>query len=301
MSSVVSRDTRSLKAIIEAGEFVVAPGVFDMISARIADRFGFNALYMTGYGICASYLGKPDAGIATYTDMVNRVATIANGTETPLIADADTGFGGLLNVRQTVIGYERAGAQAIQMEDQDMPKKCGHSSGHRIIETEEMVQKVKVAVDSRRNEETLIIARTDALGISGLNAAIDRAGAYREAGADLIFVEAPKTKSDMLDIGQRVSAPLVANMVEGGKTPMLPAIELQSMGFNVALYPGLGMGIMAAALSDGFKYLKENGSSLGIPSRLYGTATNEPSFHQFAGLVEAIEFEQRWSLGSAGD
>jgi 2,3-dimethylmalate lyase len=169
--------TRSLKELLARHEFIVAPGVYDLVSARIADRMNFAALYMTGYGVAASYLGLPDAGLATFTDMLDRVRRIAEGATTPLIADADTGYGGLVNVRHTVRGYEAAGAQAIQLEDQEFPKKCGHTAGRRVIETDEMVAKIRVAIDSRRSDATLIIARTDARAALGLDEAIRRAQA----------------------------------------------------------------------------------------------------------------------------
>lgn len=186
--------TMRLNDVLERGEFVVAPGVFEMLSARIADRMGFRALYMTGYGISASYLGLADAGIATYTDMVSRARTIAEGIATPLIADADTGFGGLINVRHTVRGYEAAGVQAIQIEDQEMPKKCGHTPGRRVIPVDDMVRKIEVALDARTRQDTLIIARTDARTSLGLDEAIHRGKAYAKAGADIIFVEAPELR-----------------------------------------------------------------------------------------------------------
>src|SRR6185503_9693941 len=166
--------TARLKQLLTAGELIVAPGVFEMFSARIADQMGFKALYMTGYGISASYLGQPDAGLVTYTDMTSRARTIAEGTTTPLIADADTGFGGLINVRQTVRGYEAAGVQAIQIEDQEMPKKCGHTPNRRVIAAADMCRKIEVAVDARTNPDTMIIARTDARTGLGLDEAIRR-------------------------------------------------------------------------------------------------------------------------------
>ncbi|MEO1106179.1 MAG: isocitrate lyase/PEP mutase family protein, partial [Pseudomonadota bacterium] len=176
---------KALRARLEARDTVLAPGVFDLISARIADQAGFSALYMTGYGIAASHLGLPDAGLATYSDMVDRVERLAERCITPLIADGDTGYGGALNVRHTVRGYERAGAAGIQLEDQVFPKKCGHTLGRQVIPLEDAVTKIKVAVDSRLDEDFLIIARTDARTAHGLDAALERAAAFREAGADV--------------------------------------------------------------------------------------------------------------------
>src|SRR5690554_6326197 len=177
-----SRASR-LRELLETRQYFVAPGVFDLFSARIADMAGFAALYMTGYGASLSLLGQPDAGIATYSDFVGRVARICERTSTPLIADADTGFGGLINVSQTVRGYEAAGAAAIQIEDQEFPKRCGHTPGKRIVDTRDMVMRIRVAVDARRSQDTLIIARTDARSVTGLDDAMRRAEAYAEAGA----------------------------------------------------------------------------------------------------------------------
>src|SRR5918911_2011215 len=201
----MTADTR-LKDVLGRGEFVVAPGVFEMFSARIADRMGFRALYMTGYGVSGSHLGLADAGLVTYTDMVGRARTIAEGVSTPLIADADTGFGGLLNVRHTVRGYEAAGVQAIQIEDQEMPKKCGHTPNRRVIPTRDMCRKIEVALDARTRPDTLIVARTDARTGLGLNEAIARGKEFARVGADVVFVEAPETEDEFERVGQEIGA-----------------------------------------------------------------------------------------------
>ena len=287
-----------LRKLMADGEFILAPGVYDMISARIADRMGFNALYMTGYGVTFSYLGLPDAGLATYSDMLNRASTIAGGTVTPLIADADTGYGGLLNVRHTVRGYEAAGVAAIQLEDQEIPKKCGHADGGRaVVPIEEMVQKIEVAAEARRDPDTLIIGRTDARSVHGLDDAIARAKAYVKAGADIAFVEAPRSEEEMERIGQEVDAPLLANMVTNGRTPMLPAERLKELGYNIAIYPGLGMNAAAAAVRDSLTYLKTNGSAIGINVPVFGFGSGEgESIHELAGFPDVWEFEKRWGL-----
>jgi 2-methylisocitrate lyase-like PEP mutase family enzyme len=209
----------ALRARLQSPELVVAPGVFDMVSARIADRQGFGALYMTGYGAVASYLGYPDAGLATYTDMANRVAQFAAITDTPMVCDGDTGYGGLLNVMHTVRGYEAAGACAIQLEDQEAPKKCGHMLGRRVIDTEDMVAKVRVAVETRTDPNFLVIARTDARTSLGLDEALRRAESYARAGADLLFVEGPESEQELERIGRAFDLPLVVNLVAGGRTP----------------------------------------------------------------------------------
>ena len=202
---------------------------------------GFPALYMTGYGATASMLGLPDAGLATYSDMVGRAEMICSVAETPLIADADTGYGGLLNVQRTVRGYEAAGVAAIQIEDQEMPKKCGHTPGRRVVPAEEMVLKIKVAAEARRHPETMIVARTDARTALGLDEALRRARLYEEAGADVIFVESPESEAELERIGREVSKPLLANMVEFGKTPRVEAERLKKWGFDLAIYPGSGL------------------------------------------------------------
>ena len=212
---------RELRRRLEQGEFICAPGVFDLISARIADRFEFPALYMTGYGVVASSLGLPDAGLAGYSDMVERVDRIASATSTPVIADGDTGYGGLLNVDHTVRGYERAGACAIQLEDQVSPKKCGHTPDRKVIPVEDMVSKIKVALTARESEDFLVIARTDSRTGLGIEEAIRRGQAFVDAGADIIFIEAPESVDEMVEIGRRIDKPLLANIVVGGSTPLL--------------------------------------------------------------------------------
>jgi len=198
---------------------ITAPGVFDMVSAKIADGMGFPALYMTGFGVVASHLGLPEAGLATYSDMVGRVRQIAEGTGTPLIADGDTGYGGLLNVEHTVRGYEAAGAQAIQLEDQEFPKKCGHTRDRRVIPIAEAAKKIRVAVAARSSRDFLIVARTDARTAHGLDDALRRGEAYANAGADLLFIESPESIEEMERIARNFDVPLVANMVEGGRSP----------------------------------------------------------------------------------
>jgi 2-methylisocitrate lyase-like PEP mutase family enzyme len=266
---------------------MVAPGVFDMISLRIADRLGFDLLYMTGYGTVASHLGLPDAGVASYTDMAGRVAAMAGGAKTPLIADADTGYGGLLNVRHTVRGYERAGAAGIQLEDQEFPKKCGHTPGRRVIAAEEMARKIAVAAESRASAEFLIVARTDARTSLGLDEALRRARLYADAGADLLFVESPESEAEMARIGNELGdMPLVANMVEGGRTPILGAARLAELGFALAIYPGAGFLAAAAAIEYVFKELRETGTSRGAADRLYS----------FTEMNRLMGFEEVWQF-----
>ena len=272
------------------GEFITAPGVYDMISARMADRLGFSALYMTGSGVVASHLGLPDAGIATFTEMADRAAMIAAGTKTPLITDADTGYGAALNVRHTVRGYEQAGVAASQIEDQAYPKKCGHTSGQRIVPTNEMVTKIKVALDSRNDEEFLVIARTDAQKAEGRYEAMRRLEAYQEAGADILFYEAPANVDEMADAARRFDTPLMANMVEGGATPVLTPNELEALGFQVAIFPASGFLAATEALSRVYAALYNSGSSNveGVPLHDF------KDFLALMGFDEVLEFESRF-------
>lgn len=280
-----------IKNMLGRGDLVIAPGVFDMFSARIADRLDFRALYMTGYGVSGSYLGLADAGLVTYRDMVDRARTIAEGTTTPLIADADTGFGGLINVRQTVRGYEAAGVQAIQIEDQEMPKKCGHTPNRRVIPVADMCRKIEVAIDARRKADTLIIARTDARTGLGLDEAIARGKAYARTGADIVFIEAPESEEEFKRVGNEIDALLMANMVPTGKSPVVSAKRLKEYGFAVAIYPAAGMAVVCAALEANYRYLHEHGSTEGSPVPAYTMA----QLHELMGFPDVWEFERRFA------
>jgi 2,3-dimethylmalate lyase len=281
-----------LRHALNERRFIVAPGVFDMISARVADGMGFDCLYGTGFGVVASHLGVPDAGIATYSDMVGRMGRIAQGCRTPLIADADTGYGGLLNIRHTVQGYEAAGISGIQIEDQEVPKKCGHTPDRRVIPAEEMVLKIQVAIEARRSPDFLIVARTDARTTLGLEEAVRRGRMYSEAGADIVFVESPESEAEMQAIGKAIHKPLLANMVEGGRTPILPAARLQEIGYAIAIYPAVGLLAAAAALERAYAHLKQHGDSNALPEEAsYGFRR----MCELMGFPEVWEFEKRWA------
>jgi len=268
---------------------VLAPGVHDMVSLRMADRLGFDALYMTGFGTVASHMGLPDAGLATYSDMVNRVTAMTGMAKTPLIADGDTGYGGLLNVRHTVRGYERAGAQAIQIEDQEFPKKCGHTPGRRVIPYQDMVQKIQVAVESRTNPDFLIIARTDARTSLGLDEALRRGEAYASAGADILFIESPESVDEMKTISKTFDLPLVANMVEGGRTPVLGQDELLSLGYKIAIFPVTALLAATHAMEAVYQTLKTQGSSSNMGQPL----------STFTSLTDLMGFEDVWAFDRA--
>jgi 2-methylisocitrate lyase-like PEP mutase family enzyme len=268
---------RRLMDVLDArpkGRVIAAPGVYDMVSLRMAATMGFDALYMTGYGTVASHLGLPDAGLASYSDMVGRVEAMARMAGTPLIADGDTGYGGLLNVRHTVQGYERAGAAAIQLEDQEFPKKCGHTPDRRVIPADDMVRKIAVAVEARASPDFLVIARTDARTSLGLTEAIRRARTYAEAGADILFIESPETEDELVTIGRELGDKLLmANMVEGGgRTPMLSNARLAEIGFALAIHPIAGVLSAAAALETVYRQIRETGSSLGSPAPVFSFA-----------------------------
>lgn len=281
-----------LKAALHDKQFIVAPGIFDMISARVADGMGFTALYATGFGTVASHLGIADAGVATYSDMVGRVGAFAQACKAPVIADADTGYGGLLNVRHTVLGYEAAGIAAIQIEDQEVPKKCGHTPGRRVIPTKDMCLKIEVAVEARKNPDFLIVARTDARTGLGLSEAIARGKAFAKAGADIVFVESPETEAEMERIGQEIDAPLLANMVEGGRTPILSKKRLAAIGYDIAIYPAVGFLAVAAAAQRVYSHLLQHGDSNSLPAQeSYGFG----KMCELMGFPDVWDFEKRWA------
>ncbi|MGB3503463.1 MAG: isocitrate lyase/PEP mutase family protein [Mesorhizobium sp.] len=275
----------ALKSALKNKDFILAPGIFDLISALIADRQDVKALYVTGYGTVASYLGLPDAGIATYRDMVERIAQMVKMTTKPVIADADTGYGGLLNVRHTIRGYEDAGVSAIQIEDQEFPKKCGHTPNRRVVPLEDMVRKIEVAVDSRRSDDFLIIARTDSRTSLGIDEAIRRGKAFAKAGADVVFVESPETVEEMKKVAGEIDAPLFANMVNGGKTPLLSADELAKLGYAIAIHPAIGFLSVGAALQKAYSDLAKNGET-----------SKDIDLYSFAEFNKLIGFEDVWAF-----
>ena len=280
----------ALRRSIEAGELILAPGVYDLISALIADRMGFKALYVTGYGTVASALGLPDAGLATYSDMIERIGRIAAMVKTPVIADADTGYGGLLNVRHTVRGYEQAGVSAIQLEDQEFPKKCGHTPNRRVIAMDDMVRKIRVASDSRSSADFLIIARTDSRTSLGLDEALRRGDAYAKAGADIVFIESPESEDEMAQIARAIDKPLLANLVNGGRTPMLPAARLKELGYAVAIYPVAGFLAASQAMTNAYGEIRDHGES-GVGVELFPFS----EFNKLIGFEDVWAFEQRYA------
>lgn len=270
---------------------IVAPGVHDGVSARLADNFGFDCLYMTGYGSVASSLGLPDAGLASYTQMVDHVSMIASAVRTPFIADGDTGYGGLLNVAHTVRGYEAAGASAIQLEDQVFPKKCGHTPNRKVIPAEDMVRKIRVAAEARSSKDFLIVARTDARTQHGLDEALRRAELYGKAGADILFVESPESEDEMRTICERVEKPLLANMVEGGRTPVKSRIVLEQLGYRIAIFPITAMLAATEAMAAVYGTLKSDGSSCDMKQPLYPFS----NLSTLMGFQDVWDFERKYA------
>jgi 2-methylisocitrate lyase-like PEP mutase family enzyme len=284
----------SLRAALESGKFVVAPGIHDMITAVIANTLDFDFVYASGYWLTASAYGLPDAGIVTYTQMLDRVATLARASKSGVIADADTGFGGLLNVHHTVRGYEEAGVAAIQIEDQVFPKKCGHTPFKRVTPLIDMVEKIKVACAARR--DMLVIARTDSRQTGGYEDAVRRGIAFGEAGADIVFIEALESEEEMRDACRRVRYPMMANMADGGKTPIRSARELANIGYAMAIYPATTGLAAAHAVQNALRVLKAQGTSDSPELPLF----NFNAFNELIGFPEVWEFEKRWTRDNVG-
>jgi 2-methylisocitrate lyase-like PEP mutase family enzyme len=261
----------SLRQRLQQNKIVIAPGVTDALTAAIASAAGFEALYLTGAGIAYTKLGRPDIGLVSVSEVADTLSLIRERVPTALIVDADTGFGNALNVERTVRLFERAGANALQLEDQTFPKRCGHLADKSLIGVTEMVGKIKAAVDSRHSPETLIVARTDAVAVEGFEAAIERALMYKEAGADVLFVEAPKSEADLARLSKALGGtlPLLANMVEGGQTPILPAAKLEAMGFSLVIFPGAIVRALARTAQDFYETLHRDGTTDAMRDRMF--------------------------------
>ena len=279
-----------LRQTLAKGAFFVVPGLQDMIAAVIANKVGFDIVYGSGYWLTASALGLPDAGLASYTEMLDRMATLVKTSNAAVIADADTGYGGLLNMRHTVKGYEAAGVTAIQIEDQEFPKKCGHTPFKRLISTEDMVEKIQVAAEARADSENLlIIARTDARQSEGLDGALRRLKAYAKAGADILFPEALVSDVEMRTACAAFDLPVMANMADGGLTPILPAATLAELGYAFAIYPSMTSLTAAAAMEQALRSLKDTGQYAGQP------IFDFKGFCSLIGFEDVWAFEKRWA------
>jgi 2-methylisocitrate lyase-like PEP mutase family enzyme len=285
----IMEESKMLNDMIKNGEFIMAPGAYDALTARIIESEGFNAVYMTGFGTSAFQFGLPDRGLLTMTEMVQNANRIVNAINVPLIADADTGYGTVINVDRTVKEYEKAGVAAIHIEDQVWPKRCGHMLGKEVIDEEEMISKLKAAVGARRNPEFLIIARTDAIATHGFDHAIERAHLFADAGADIIFVEAPKTKNQLKKIPKLFNKkPLLVNM--GPRTPNLPAEDLKAMGYSIAIYPGICLAAAILACREDVRLLKETGRQREFKEVLQSFA----ELNEFLGVPYYNELEKKF-------
>ncbi len=289
------RMTTRLRRLIAGPDLVVAPGVADALHARLVARSGFQAIYMTGSGTAAVRLGMPDVGLLTMSEMVDNAGRIADAAALPLVADADTGYGGPVNVARTVKSYERAGAAAIHIEDQQWPKRCGHLAGKTLIPAADMAAKVRAAVDARADADFMIIARTDAIAVEGYEAAIERGRRYQEAGADMIFVEAPRDTDQLAAIPQSFSVPSLFNMSVRGKTPLLPAAEIQALGFSLAIYPNVALLAAMAAAQRALAELRDTGAVTGILE----DAMSFTEFFDLVGMAEVVELERRYDVGTS--
>ncbi|MGY1827072.1 isocitrate lyase/PEP mutase family protein [Blastococcus sp. SYSU DS0541] len=281
-----------LRELLDGPEPLIAPGAYDALSARLVEQAGFGAVYMTGFGTTASLIGRPDVGLLTGAEMVDNARRIVAAVDVPVIADADTGYGNAVNVVRTVQLYEQAGVAALQLEDQVSPKKCGHMSGKAVIPTEEMAGKIRAAVAARRDPDLLVIARTDAVAVSGVEDAIARARAFAEAGADVLFVEAPTSAEDIARIAEelRGTAPLLFNWAEGGRTPPLTYQRIAELGFSLVLYP---IGTLLAATA-GMRSLLDVLKRDGVPTSALDALPSFGEFTDLVGLPEIQELEQRF-------
>ena len=277
-----------LKSIIKT-ETLLAPGIYDALSGLIAEQSGAQAVYLSGASIAYTRFGRSDVGLVSVSEVHDTLAAVTDRIKIPVIVDADTGFGNALNVQRTIRNFERAGAAAIQIEDQSFPKRCGHLNGKVLIKTDEMVGKVKAAVDARKTSDTLIIARTDARAVDGLQEAIDRAHTYKEAGADILFIEAPRSVDELKIIRKsfHLNTPLLANMVEGGKTPVKTADDLKNLGYNIVIFPGGAVRAATFQLQEYYAGLLKNGSNAEFSKRM----------HDFDSLNAVIGTPELLSLG----
>lgn len=293
-----SNGPQMLRALVDGPGLAVAPGAYDALSARLVEAAGFPAVYMTGFGTAASFLGRPDAGLLDMGEMVGNAGRMAAAVSVPVLADADTGYGNPVNVIRTVRAYEQAGVGGVHIEDQVAPKRCGHTAGKQVVAAGEMRAKIEAAVAARRDPDFVIVARTDARAVEGLSAAIDRAASYAEAGADVLFVEAPETEAEIESVAKALAGvPLLLNMAEGGRTPRLPLGRLEELGFRIVLFP---IGTMLAAtramkaLLEGIREAEAGGAA--------GATRPEEfrAFLDFIGMPEIRALEQRFSGGGAG-
>jgi len=282
-----------LRAALNNDRPVLAPGVYDALTALLVEQAGFQCAYVSGASVSFTKLGRPDLGLTTMSEVAETIGNMRERTEIPLVVDADTGFGNALNVKRTVKLFERVGASGIQLEDQTLPKRCGHLSGKTLVSTCEMTGKIKAALDARVDADTVIVARTDALAVEGIDAALDRAETYIEAGADMLFVEAPADEAQLRQVSDRLAAkvPLLVNMVEGGRTPLMPVDKLGELGFSLIIYPGAMVRVVAKAATDYLNVLNTDGTTLNMLDNMYDFS----QIMELVGLSEMVEDGQKYS------
>jgi len=284
---------KQLRERLAGPKAVIAPGVYDALTALMVEQAGFDCAYVSGASISFTRIGRPDLGLTTLTEVADSVANMRERTAIPLVVDADTGFGNALNVRRSVRLLERMGANGIQLEDQTSPKRCGHLAGKSMVSTAEMVGKLKAALDARHDEDTLIVARTDAIAVDGIDAALERAHAYIDAGADVLFVEALRDEDQMARVGRELGSrvTLLVNMVEGGKTPLTPADRLGELGFRLVIYPGAMVRVISFAAAEYLQELKTKGTTAGMLDRM----------NKFDQIMDLVGLQESIAEGKAYD
>lgn len=283
------KPTTQLRQLLGRSGIIVAPGAYDCLTAKLIEREGFPAVYMTGAGTAVTRVGRPDLGVTTLSEMVTNAAAITATVPIPLIADADTGYGGALNVYRTVREYERAGVAALHIEDQVFPKRCGHLDGKQVVASEEMVTKIRAAVEARLDEHFVIIARTDALAVTGFEDTLRRCCAYAEAGADVLFVEALRTPEEIARLTREVEIPLLYNFVEHGKSPLLPVPELERLGFKMVIFPGSIMLAVIPLVRQILADIKQHGTTAALLDRM----TDVVELFETMGLSDMLAFDAR--------
>jgi carboxyvinyl-carboxyphosphonate phosphorylmutase len=286
--------TTRLRELLRQPGIVVAPGAYDCLTAKLIEREGFPAVYMTGAGTAVTRLGRPDLGFATLSEMASNAGAIASTVSVPLIADADTGYGGALNVYRTVREYERAGVAALHIEDQAFPKRCGHLDGKQVVSMEEMASKLRAAAEARTDADFVIIARTDALAVTGLDDTLRRCQAYVAAGADVLFVEALRTREEIDRVVREVEVPLLYNFVEHGKSPLLPVPELQRLGFKLVIFPGSIMLAVGALVREILGEIKQHGTTAALLDRMGSVV----ELFETVGLSEMLALDARVAKGA---
>ncbi|MFC4451253.1 isocitrate lyase/PEP mutase family protein [Halorussus aquaticus] len=287
----MANSTAEFRESVESDGIVVAPGAYDAASAKLVERAGAEVVYMSGSSVSTSVHGYPDVGVTTLTEMTDRARQMANAVDVPVFADADTGYGNPINARRTVEEFEAADVAGVHLEDQTFPKQCGHFEGKDVVATDEMTAKLRAAADAREDEDFVLIARTDARAVEGFDAAVERSRAYLEAGADVIFFEAPESVAELEEAAERIDAPLLANMTEGGKTPMLSADELDDLGYDIALFPATGFKAVLKTLQDVYAEIVETGSQREVMDEL----VTWEGRNEITGLDRIRDLEARYA------